>query len=138
VLFNLALEMKDVDDIIVNQIIFPSLLSPFYRLLNNAGYSEEEVEEVFDMMLSDTKKVYDVENAQFGDPKKLGIYDATLAVKQSLINAVSISSVMGTLGGIICEPRDNALEIQESRDVQNFNRTLENADNLRNEANYRP
>lgn len=137
VLVNLALEMQKIDDPIVGGVVIPSLLAPFYRLLDNAGYSEEEIEEVFEMMCSDKKKVYDVENAVFGDAKKLGVFDATLAVKQALKNAVSISSVMGTLGGIVAFPRDNTLEIQEARDEQNFNRTLENSSNLRNEANER-
>ena len=137
VLVNLALEMQKIEDDVVKNVIIPSLLAPFYRLLDNAGYSEEEVEEVFDLMIADRKKVYDIENAKFGDPKKLGIFDATLAVKQALINAVSISSVMGTLGGIVAYPRDGQLERQEARDVQNFNRTLDNANNLKNEANER-
>lgn len=137
VLVNLALEMQKLDDQVVSGVIIPSLLAPFYRLLDNAGYSEEEISEVFEMMCSDKKKVYDVENAEFGDAKKLGVFDATLAVKQALVNAVSISSVMGTLGGIVAFPRDNQLERQEARDVQNFQRTMDNADSLRNEANER-
>ena len=136
VLYNLGIEMASHDDIVKN-VIIPSLWSPLRKLLENAGYSEEEVENVLLMMAEDRDKVYDVENAVFDDPKKLGIYDATLAVKQALINAISISSVMGTLGGIVCFPRDNMLEISEARDQHEFDRTLENAENLRNEANER-
>ena len=88
-------------------------------------------------MISNPKKVYDVENAKFGDPKKLGVYDATLAVMQALKNAVSISSVMGTLGGIVAYPRDNQLEDMEFKDQQDFNRTIDNAEALSNEANER-
>lgn len=137
VLFNLGLEMGKGDKI-RKEVILPSIMAPFYRLLENAGYNEEEIQEVATEMINSPKKVYDVENGKFGDPKKLGIYDATLAVKQALTNAVSIASVMGTLGGIVAFPRDNQLEIQEAKEVSNFNRTLENAENLRNEANYRP
>lgn len=139
VLVNLAMKMRQEfqEDSVVQQIIVPSLFAPFHRLLENAGYNDEEVEEVLTMMIRDNKKVYDVENAQFGDAKKLGIFDAALAVQQALSNAVSISSVMGTLGGIVAFPRDNQLEQQEAREEANFNRTLENAENIRNEANYR-
>ena len=137
VLVNLALQMSKHEDKVAKDVIVPSLFAPFYRLLDNAGYSDEEIEEVLGMMVTDNKKVYDIENAKFGDPKKLGIFDATLAVKQALINAVAISSVVGTLGGIIAFPRDGALEQQEARDVKNFERTLENADNFVNEANER-
>lgn len=138
VLINLGLKMQDLKDPVVDNVIIPSLFAPFYMLLENAGYSDEEIEEILTMMVDNRTKVYDVENAVFDDPKKLGVFDATLAVKQALINAVSISSVMGTLGGIIAYPRDGQLERQEARDEQNFQRTLDNADNLVNEANNRP
>lgn len=137
VLVNMAIDMQKLKDDVASQVIVPSLLAPFYKLLENAGYSEEEIEEIFEMMVVDRKKVYDVENAKFGDPKELGVFDAALAVKQALINAVSISSVMGTLGGIIAFPRDSQLERQEARDQHNFDRTLDNAHDLRNEANER-
>ena len=137
VLVNLGLLLNGLGDDVANQIIVPSLFAPFYRLLENAGYSEEEMEDILNMMVTNKKKVYDVENAVFGDAKKLGIFDATLAVKQALINAVSISSVMGTLGGIIAFPRDGELERQDAKDLANFNRTLDNADNFINEANER-
>ena len=138
VLVNLGLELNGSEDPVVQNIIVPSLFAPFYRLLENAGYNDEEIEEVLSKMVKNKKNVYDVENASFGDPKKLGIFDATLAVKQALSNAVSISSVMGTLGGIVAFPRDNQLERQEARDSAGFQRTLDNANNLRNEANERP
>lgn len=139
VLVNLGLKLSEQfsDDDIVREVIVPSLFAPFYRLLNNAGYNEEEMEEVLNKMITNKKHVYDIENAVFGDPKKLGIFDATLAVKQALINAVSISSVMGTLGGIVAFPRDGELERAEAKAENDFNRTLENADNFVNEANER-
>lgn len=138
VLVNLGLDLNGSEDAVVQEIIVPSLFAPFYRLLENAGYNEEEIAEVLEKMTKNKKHVYDVENAEFGDPKKLGIFDAALAVKQALTNAVSISSVMGTLGGIVAFPRDNSLERQEARDQAGFQRTLENAENIRNEANERP
>ena len=138
VLVNLATDMLKLKEDVASQVVVPSLLAPFYKLLENAGYSEEEIEDIFGMMVADKKKVYDVENAVFGDPKKLGVFDAALAVKQALINAVSISSVMGTLGGIVVYNRDNQLERQEAKEQYNFDRTLDNAQNLKNEANERP
>jgi len=138
VLVNLGLELNGSEDPVVQQIIVPSLFAPFHRLLENAGYNEDEIKEVLQKMIKDPKKVYDVENGIFGDPKKLGIFDATLAVKQALSNAVSISSVMGTLGGIVAFPRDGQLERQEAENERNFQRTLENAENITNEANERP
>lgn len=137
VLVNLGLELNGSEDPVVQQIIVPSLFSPFQRLLENAGYNEEEIEKILVKMTNDKDKVYDVENAKFGDPKKLGIFDATLAVKQALSNAVSISNVMGTLGGIVAFPRDNMLENEEAKQQNDFERTLDKADSLKNEANER-
>jgi chaperonin GroEL len=138
VLINLALSLQNKDDPIIHQIIIPALFSPFYKLLDNAGYSMEEMEAILIKMFNNPNIVYDVENAKFGDPKKNGILDATLAVEQALRNAVSISSVMGTLGGIVAFPRDNQLENQNTMDEYNFQRSIDNAQQITNEANQRP
>jgi len=136
-LINLALSLQDSKSPVAHEVIIPSLFAPFYRLLENAGYNTDEIQEILTKMIKDQNKVYDVENAEFGDFKKMGVFDAAMAVEQALKNAVSISSVMGTLGGIIAFPRDNALENQEYRDNASFQRTLDNAQLLANEANER-
>jgi chaperonin GroEL len=137
-LIDLAIGLFEDTEPLVQAIIIPSLFAPFYRLLDNAGYSGEEMQTILEKMISDPTKTYDVENAKFGDAKKLGILDATLAVEQALKNAVSISSVMGTLGGIIAYPRDSKLEREYAKDEMNMKQTLDNARVLSNEANERP
>lgn len=138
-LINLALMLQEkyMDDAVVNDIIVPSLFQPFFRLLENSGHISDEIEQILSKMVSDKDLVYDIENEKFGDAKKLGLLDATKAVEQAIKNAVSISSVMGTLGGIVAFPRDNQLENQEFLEEMNFNRSIENAQGLRNEANER-
>lgn len=136
-LVDLAMSLVNDEEPVIQNIIIPSLFAPFYRLLDNAGYSNEEVEVILTQMIEDPKKTYDIENAKFGDAKKLGVLDAALAVEQALKNAVSISSVMGTLGGIIAYPRDNKLERDYARDEMNIADTLRNAGGV-NEANERP
>jgi len=138
-LINLALHLQEKhgDDAVVSDIIGPSLFYPFFKLLDNAGYNQDEVNEILQRMVADRKVVYDVENGEFGDAKKLGLLDATKAVEQALKNAVSIASVMGTLGGIVAFPRDSELENQEFRDQMDFQRSIDNAPNIRNEANER-
>ena len=139
VLINIGIELsKEQENIeIIQKVLIPSLFAPFFKLLDNAGYVEEEQQEILEMMLGDTTVVYDIENGKYGKAKELGIFDATLAVEQALKNAVSIASVMGTLGGIVAFPRDGALERQEALDDINFRSTLENADSMVNEANSR-
>lgn len=137
VLINLALGLQDNESLVVQEVMIPSLFAPFHRLLENAGYNSEEIEDILKKMINSPNKVFDVENATFGDFKKMGVYDAASAVEQALKNAVSISSVMGTLGGIVAFPRDHQLENQEARDAMNFQKTLDNAQGLANEANER-
>jgi hypothetical protein len=74
---------------------------------------------------------------EFGDPYELGIFDASQAVIQALENSISVASVMGNLGGIICSPRDNQLEIQAWKEDQDFKRAVDHADDFINEANIR-
>ena len=137
VLINLALSLQNSDSPVAAAVIIPSLFAPFNRLLQNAGYNQEEIADLLTQMIASPTKVYDVENGVFGDFKKMGVFDAALAVEQALKNAVSISSVMGTLGGIVAFPRDNQFENQASREAMDFKRTLDNAQALAEEANER-
>jgi chaperonin GroEL (HSP60 family) len=112
-------------------------MAPFFKLLDNAGYNEEEVQDILTKLLSSKDLVFNVATAEFGKAKDVGVFDAALAVTQALSNACSIASVMGTLGGIVCTPRDGELERQDFLDAQNFDKTLENAGSFKNEANER-
>jgi chaperonin GroEL len=136
---NLALDLQEKypDDLIISEVLVPSLFASFTKLIMNAGFNAQEFEEILSKYVDDRKVVYDVESQQFGDPMKLGIFDATLAVEQSLTNAVSIASVMGTMGGLIVSPRDGNLELTEHREQSEFERTINNAEALSNAANER-
>jgi chaperonin GroEL len=136
-LINLALELHEDKDPIVNEVVIPSLFAPFYRLLENAGYNLEEIEKILSQMISNKDLVMNVETGEFGEATALGIFDAMQAVRQSLINSVSIASTLGTCGGLIVQPRIRELEIQDAKDEANFRRTLNNAEHFINEANER-
>lgn len=136
-LINQVIKLKSNNDPIIQKVVIPSLMAPFFKLLDNAGYNEEEVQDILVKLFKDNDLVFNVETAEFGKSKDMGVFDATLAVTQALTNACSIASVMGTLGGIVCTPRDTDLERQEFLDSQNFEKTLENAESFKNEANNR-
>ena len=138
-LINIALNLQEnyPEEALVLSVLVPSLLQPFFRLLQNSGHSTDEIDDILGKLVKNNKKVYDINSETLGDPKKLGLFDATKAVEQAIKNAVSISSVMGTLGGIVAFPRDNELENQEFKSQMDFNRTLDNAEQLGNEANER-
>jgi chaperonin GroEL len=144
VLVNLALKLNSEyeeshrDYKLVQIVLIESLMEPLRKLLDNAGYNSEEIQKIITDYFLDTKNVYDIENMEFGDPEDLGIFDASQAVIQALENSVSIASVMGNLGGIVCSPRDNQLEIQAWKEEQDFKRAVDHADEFANEANVRP
>lgn len=143
VLVNLALKLNSEYDeshrdySLVQTVLIESLMEPLRKLLDNAGYNSEEIQKIITDYFLDTEKVYDIENMEFGDPREMGIFDASQAVIQALENSVSIASVMGNLGGIVCSPRDNQLELQAWKEEQDFKRSVDHAEEFINEANVR-
>lgn len=109
-----------LEESVYKQVIAPSLLTPINKLLDNAGYNEEEIQKIISRMFEDTELVYDIENQEFGTGLSLGVLDAEKAVEQALRNSVSIASVMGTMGGLVAFPRDHQLERAEALQEMDF------------------
>ena len=128
------LEMGDP----AREVLMPSLLTLPHRLLDNAGYNAEEIDEVLGKLIQDPSLAYDIENQKYGDAHELGLFDASKAVEQSLSNAVSIANVLGTMGGLVCHPRDGEFERSEARADSEFMRNVENPNSSVNEADNRP
>tara|TARA_R100000951_G_scaffold116766_1_gene130565 strand:+ start:6054 stop:7838 length:1785 start_codon:yes stop_codon:yes gene_type:complete len=122
---------------LVQTVLIESLMEPLRKLLDNAGYDHEELTKIITDYMMNPEMVYDIENMEFGLPEELGIFDATQAITQALENSGSIASVMGNLGGIVCSPRDNQLELQAWKEEQDFNRATGHANEFVNEANER-
>jgi chaperonin GroEL (HSP60 family) len=131
ILTNLAMSLfsskqaNEVDEKIAKEVIAPTLLAPLHKLLDNAGYSQEEISNTLDKLMDDKDLVLDVENDEFGNFMEMGIFDATKAVEEAIKNAVSIASVMGVLGSIVVFPRDETLERAEAAEEMEFRRTVE-------------
>lgn len=132
----LAEELGEGDP--AREVLMPSLLSLPNKLLDNSGYSEDEVKEVITTLIGDSTVVYDAENWKYGVAEELGLFDATKAVSESLSNAVSIATILGTMGGIVAYPRDDVFERSEAKADSEFNRATENPNQFTNEANERP
>jgi chaperonin GroEL len=116
------------------EVLMPSLVALFNRLLDNAGYHEEEASEVLTRLIESPGEVYDIENQLFGKAEDLGIFDATKAVSEALRNSVEIAGVLGTLGGIVCHPRDAAYERSEAKLDEEWAKVSENSDAYQNPA----
>lgn len=121
----------------VKDVLFPSLMAPIQKLLENAGYSEEEVDDRITRLVEEPDMVYDVEKQVFGKAEELGVFDSVGAVEESLKNAVSIATVMGCLGGMVVYPRDAQMEREEAGQDAEFRRIAENPEAYTNEANSR-
>ena len=89
-------------------------MSPIQKLFSNAGYNNDEIEEMTQYLLSNPKLILDIENNEYVDPIKNGILDATGALTSALTNSISIASTLGTIGGLIATPRDHEYERQEA------------------------
>jgi chaperonin GroEL (HSP60 family) len=120
------------------EVLAPALMSLPLRLLDNAGCNSAEANEIIGKLIQNPELVYDIENEKFGKAEELGLFDATKAVSESLVNAVSIASVLGTMGCIICHPRDAQFERDEAKADSEFMRVTSNPENYTNEANLRP
>lgn len=119
------------------EVLMPSLLSLPQYLLDNAGYNDEDIRGVIEKLIQNPDSVYDVENQKYGKAEELGLFDATKAVTESLSNAVSIATVLGTMGGLVCHPRDDVFERSEARADSEYMRAVENPNQFVNEANER-
>jgi len=119
------------------EVLLPSLLSLPTRLLTNAGHTTEEIKEVLEKLISTPGVVYDIENQVYGSALELGLFDATKAVQEALVNAASIANVLGTLSCIVAHPRDDIFERHEAQLDNEFIRSSERANEYVNEANTR-
>jgi chaperonin GroEL len=138
-LLDLFLYVKDSPDIQkhVKEVLLPSLLTPIQRLLDNAGYHDEKSVEIIEKLMLDSNLVFDIENQKFGTAEDLGVFDSLPAVEESLKNAASIASVMGTLGGIVAYPRDNEYERSEAAADSEYQKMVNNPTAFKNEADER-
>lgn len=125
-------EMKDGDP--AKEVLVPSLLSVFNRLLENAGYNDSDAAAVLSRLIENSHQIYDIENQLFGDPEELGLFDATKAVSEALRNSVEIAGVLGTLGGIVVHPRDAEFERKEASLDEEWRKVSQNSDAYQNPA----
>ncbi len=132
------IEDKLAEDTVATHVLAPAMMQPFYKLLQNAGYNEEEIVHIHENLIGDEELVYDVENQLFGTAEELGLFDCLPAVAEALTNATGIATVMGTIGGLVAYPRDDVFERSEATADRDFERMVESPGTYVNEANNRP
>jgi chaperonin GroEL len=110
-------------------ILVESLQAPFKLLLSNCGENHEEVyphlSEIFnslDVALPD--KVFDANRHELVDPIADGIIEPAKVVRVSIANALSVASLLTTLGGIVVVPRNSDMEMQMELANQAFSNMM--------------
>lgn len=96
-------------------IMAKALEEPFKLLLDNCGEDHKEIK-------SKLKKdqVFDANLHEFVDPFDGGIIEPAKVARVAIGNALSVASLLITLGGIVCVPRDSQLENQLAASKQTF------------------
>jgi len=132
---------------IYNEILNEVLVAPLLVLHSNAGYVTqvektesnpdglEVSEDINEMYMSVTGKLdpkkaktFDVAKGKLVSGLKEGILDSTPALKEALRNSISIATSLGTLGGIVVQPRVEAVDRQEARDAKDYDRAAREFD----------
>jgi len=109
------------------EIMALALTEPFNLLLNNCGETVDEVwphlkEHIQDCAASNLlpKMVFDANQHTIVDPMVSGIVEPAKVCRVTIGNALSVASLLVTLGGIVVVPRDSALENQLALSKQAF------------------
>lgn len=97
---NEIISTKDSDNILKQ-----ALEKPFRQILYNAGLESKDIYEA--IKNSNFEKIYNVLTDEYEDVVASNVLDATLVIKNSLINAVSIASMLLTTTSLIINEYNN-------------------------------
>jgi chaperonin GroEL (HSP60 family) len=105
-------------------IMAKALQSHFEMLLSNCGEDASEVWTALGPHIVDKQAppacIFDANAHRLVDPEAAGIIEPAKVCRVSLGNALSVASLLITLGGIVVVPRDFGLESQLALSKQAF------------------
>ena len=104
------------------EILIKALDAPIQLLLTNCGESPEEI-----IPKIKGTKIFDADSHDFVDAYKTGIVEPAKVCRVSLGNALSVASLLITLGGIVVVPRNASLEQQMDLQKQAFGEMMQSA-----------
>lgn len=114
ILLNLSLMCAQNPSEVVQKVLGPAFTRPLLLLLENSGLSDSERKQILADLVSNESVVYNTLTKKMGDAFELKLLDSVPAVMESLRSAISIASLLGTLGGICVFERDDEYERQQS------------------------
>jgi len=105
-------------------IMIKALKAPFEMLLANCGEDFTDIWNALEPHVTDRqsppKLIFDANAHRIVDPEEVGIIEPAKVCRVSLGNALSVASLLITLGGIVVTPRDFNLENQLAASKQAF------------------
>ena len=107
---------------IAKAILSQAFLEPIDYLYSNYGYTEDEIEEMRAKLLSNDEQTFNVAELSWVD--KLELLDSIPAVTEAIESAVSIASLLGTLGGVISFNRNQEADAKEQSLDRDFRKTI--------------
>ena len=95
-------------------ILVKSLERPFHLLISNCGEEPQFVYDSLKTSVDELKfdKVFNADSHNICDPIEAGIVEPVKVCRVALENALSVASLLMTLGGLVIVPRDSGLESQ--------------------------
>ena len=97
-------------------ILEEALQAPFRRLMDNCGEDSDVVLQKIVPLITSSQGlpsvVFDANKYQVVDPFEAGIIEPAKVCRVALTNALSVASLLTTIGGIVVAPRDSQLENQ--------------------------
>jgi len=96
-------------------IMVQALKEPFRLLLENCG---ESFDAIYPLIKGDT--IFDANLHKLVNPYEAGIIEPAKVARVAIGNALSVASLLITLGGIVVTPRDSGLENQLAMSKQAF------------------
>jgi chaperonin GroEL len=126
---------------LTNEVLIPALEAPIRVLYANAGFSEDRTNYLLDQMRAAATgedprhvEIFDALADEFVVGAKAGLLDSAPALREALKNAISVASVMGTTGGVVCQKRDRDFERKDASEAADYQRAIEEG----NPADNRP
>jgi len=117
-------------------ILAQALHAPFALLLSNCGEDKDLVMSRLSQPIYEAARlrrmsevVFDANRHEFADPFVVGVIEPAKVLRVSIGNALSVASLLTTLGGLVVMPRNQELEAQKEIADQAFKSLMENANN---------
>jgi len=107
-------------------VLIKALYAPFKRLVSNCGADFDEVFSSFFTVLDPKMQtdVFDARTHTIVDAFEAGIIEPAKVIRVSVGNALSVASLLTTLGGMVYMPRNSDAEIQMEIANQTFKNML--------------